>query len=67
MRLRQLTERSDIVTINRQLNPKIWEGDQLKVEVVDKLKDIALAFEEFIGIDLDVVDYTITGSNANIT
>jgi len=67
MRLRQLTERSDIVTINRQLNPKIWEGDQLKVEVVDKLKDIALAFEEFIGIDLDVVDYTITGSNANFT
>ncbi len=67
MRLRQLTERSDIVTINRRLNPKIWDDGELKPEVISKLKDIALAFEEFIGIDLDVVDYTITGSNANFT
>ena len=32
-----------------------------------KLKEIAAAFQEFVGIDLDVVDYTITGSNANYT
>jgi hypothetical protein len=67
MRLRELHERSDLVTVNRQLNPKIWEGDRLKPEVVAKLKDIARAFEEFVGIDLDVVDYTVTGSNANYT
>jgi hypothetical protein len=29
--------------------------------------EIARAFEEFIGIDLNVIDYTITGSNANYT
>jgi len=67
MRLRELNERSNIVTVNRRLNPKIWERDRLKPEVVDKLKDIARAFEEFVGIELDVVDYTVTGSNANYT
>jgi hypothetical protein len=67
MRLRQLQERSDIVTVNRRLNPKIWEQDQLKPEVRAKLIEIAQAFEEFIGIDIDVAEYTITGSNANYT
>jgi hypothetical protein len=67
MRLRELNESTDIVTVNKILNPKIWDDDSLNVEVAAKLEDIARAFEEFIGIDLDVVDYTITGSNANYT
>jgi len=67
MKLVELFERADVVTVNKRLNPKIWENDQLKPEVVDKLKDIARAFEEFVGVDLDIVDYTITGSNANYT
>lgn len=67
MRLRELNERSDIVTVNRRLNPKIWEGDSLKLEVKEKLIKIARAFEEFVGIELEVEDYTITGSNANYT
>jgi hypothetical protein len=66
MRLTELFEQN-LVTVNRTLNPKIWDGGELKPEVVSKLKDIARAFEEFVGIDLDVVDYTITGSNANYT
>jgi hypothetical protein len=67
MLLRQLFEQSDIVTVNKRLNPKIWQDNQLNPEVVSKLKDIARAFEEFVGIDIDVIDYTITGSNANYT
>jgi hypothetical protein len=67
MRLRELNESADIVTVNRRLNPKIWNDDTLDIEVAAKLEDIAEAFREFIGIDLDVVDYTITGSNANYT
>lgn len=67
MRLRQLTESLDIVTVNRRLNPKLWDKDQLKPEIIEKLKEIALAFEEFIGVDLEVIDYTVTGSNANFT
>lgn len=67
MRLRQLDESLGLVTVNRRLNPKLWEDNRLKLEVSSKLKDIARAFEEFIGIDLEVIDYTITGSNANYT
>ena len=67
MRLRELNERSDIVTVNRSLNPKIWDGGTLKPEVKSKLIEIARAFEEFVGIELEVEDYTITGSNANFT
>jgi hypothetical protein len=66
MKLREFAE-SSVVTINKQLNPKIWQDSQLNPEVVSKLKDIARAFEEFVGIDLDIIDYTITGSNANYT
>ncbi len=67
MRLRELDESEELVTINRQLNPKIWDGDRLKPEVRSKLIEIARAFEEFVGIELEVDDYTITGSNANYT
>jgi hypothetical protein len=67
MRLRELHERSNLVTVNRRLNPKIWQDDRLNPEVIGKLKDIARAFEEFVGIELDVIDYTVTGSNANYT
>jgi len=61
------TQFSDFITVNKRLNPKIWDGGTLDPAVAEKLKEIALAFEEFIGIDLNVVDYTITGSNANFT
>jgi len=67
MLIRELSEKSHLVTVNKRLNPKIWDDGDLKLEVVAKLKDIARAFEEFIGVDLEVVDYTITGSNANYT
>lgn len=67
MLLRELFEGRYSVTVNRNLNPKIWDGEDLKPEVVEKLKEIALAFEEFIGVDLDIQDYTVTGSNANYT
>ncbi len=67
MRLRQLDENPEFVTVNKKLNPKLWQDGILDAEVAAKLEDIARAFEEFIGIDLEVLDYTITGSNANYT
>jgi len=68
MRLRELEESlSQLVTVNRRLNPKLWHDGELDLEVSAKLQDIAEAFEKFIGIDLPVTDYTITGSNANYT
>ena len=66
MRLREVTE-TGYVTVNKRLNPKIWQDNQLNLEVSDKLKEIAKAFLEFVGIELNVVDLTVTGSNANYT
>ena len=68
MKLRELFESQPYkITVNRDLNPKLWQDGQLDPRVAAKLREIAVAFEEFVGVDLDVVDYTITGSNANYT
>lgn len=66
MRLREFSE-TNVVTVNRELNPKIWQGNRLDGRVRLKLLEIARAFVDFVGIELDVVDYTVTGSNANYT
>jgi len=67
MRITELLESKNYVTVNTRLNPKLWEGDQLRPEVKSKLVEIARAFEDFIGVDIKVIDYTVTGSNANYT
>lgn len=67
MRLKQLLESQNSVTVNRSLNPAIWDGATVRPEVRAKLIKIAKVFEQFIGIELDVIDYTVTGSNANFT
>lgn len=67
MKFRELDESEDFVTVNAELNPKIWQGGRLDGKVRLKLLEIARAFVDFVGIDLDVEDYTITGSNANYT
>jgi hypothetical protein len=67
MRLTEL-ELSSAVQFHDELNPAIWRGNQLRPEVKQKLLDIAQDFKEFIGIDLyDLVDITISGSNAAYT
>lgn len=58
---------SYFVSVNRVLNPKLWNGTEIDPSVAHKLKMIAEKFQEFLGVDLDVIDYTITGSNANYT
>ena len=67
MRLRELNEAHSVAVVNKRLNPKIWTDNELDPAVAAKLQEIAQAFEKFVAIELDVVDYTITGSNANYT
>ena len=67
MKFRELDESEEFATVNAELNPKIWQGGRLDGKVSMKLIEIARAFVDFVGIDLDVEDYTITGSNANYT
>ena len=51
-----------------QLNPALWEGNSLRPDVRDKLIKIAADFQEFIGVSIyDVLDVTISGSNAAFT
>jgi hypothetical protein len=64
MWLREFAE-NYFVSVNKELNPKVWEEDQLRPEVKQKLENIARVFIEFVAVDLDVVDLTLTGSNAN--
>ena len=49
-----------------ELNPVLWEDDNLKEEVKDKLKKISSTFIEFLDIPEDAIeDVRITGSSAN--
>jgi hypothetical protein len=44
-----------------RLNPKLWDGDQLRPEVKIKLLQIADKFREFVDLDIPVLDIHITG------
>jgi hypothetical protein len=52
------------VQFHDELNPKLFANEQLIPEVKEGLLKIAQHFEEFIGVELEVVDITISGSNA---
>ena len=59
---------SDAIKFHKELNPKLWKNDQLDPLVKKQLLVIAEDFVEELGIDdLDVVDITISGSNAAFT
>jgi hypothetical protein len=56
----------DITGIHKELNPKLWYDNNLRREVELHLLQIAMAFIKFINIpDLQLVDVTISGSNAS--
>jgi hypothetical protein len=44
-----------------RLNPKLWDGEQLRPEVKSTLLKIADKFREFIDLDVPVLDIHITG------
>jgi len=48
-----------------QLNPILWDGDELKPKLKLALLKIARAFYKSLGITADIKDVTLTGSNAN--
>lgn len=56
---------SDAVKFHDELNPNLWINSKLDPEVKDQLLVIAEDFVSTLGInDLDIVDITISGSNA---
>lgn len=48
-----------------ELNPAAWDGMELKPEVRQALLKVARTFIETWGVDLEVTDIILTGSNAN--
>jgi len=58
----------DAVKFNDELNPKIWDdNERMRPEVREQLLRIADDFREFLGIDVEVKDITVSGSNAAYT
>lgn len=55
---------NNAVVFHSTLNPKIFTDGKLKPEIRDGLLKIAEHFQEFLAIDIDVIDITISGSNA---
>lgn len=56
------------IKVNDTLNPDLWENDELKEDVKEKLLDIVDAFLDAIkedNIDVNVVDARFLGSNAS--
>lgn len=48
-----------------ELSVKLWEEDKLKPDIREQLLAISDAFIEYLGISIDVIDVTFTGSYAN--
>jgi hypothetical protein len=58
----------DAVKFNDRLNPRIWDANEkMRPEVREQLLKIADDFREFLGIDVEVKDITVSGSNAAYT
>lgn len=55
---------STAVVFHDELNPKLFSDQRLKPEIRQGLLKIAEHFQEFIGVELDIVDITVSGSNA---
>ena len=48
-----------------ELNPKLWSDDHFNEKLRLQLLKIARAFYKFLGVNVEVKDVTLTGSNAN--
>lgn len=55
---------NNAVVFHSDLNPKIFTNGKIKPEIREGLLKIAEHFQEFLAIDIDVIDITISGSNA---
>lgn len=51
--------------LHNELNPIIWENNELKQSVKDKIIDIVNQFEDDIDYPIDIADIRIVGSNAS--
>lgn len=50
---------------HKELNPNIWTDNKLNPEIREKLLEIAAAFVDYLDLEVDIEDITLTGSLAN--
>lgn len=55
----------EALEVHEELNPKLWEGMNLKVEVRNKLLEIAETFISSLDYPLSIADIRFLGSNAS--
>lgn len=56
---------SNAVVFHDELNPRLFDSEgQMLPNIRQGLLDIAKHFEDFIGVELDIEDITVSGSNA---
>lgn len=56
---------TESIEVHDILNPKLYNGMEIKQEVFDKLTQIYKEFLDFIDIPLNIVDVEVVGSNAS--
>ena len=54
-----------MIQIHSQLNPDLWEDNNLKLDVKSHLLKISKAFYDTLKINTEVQDIILTGSSAN--
>ena len=60
-----MVESDDLnIKIHHELNPAIWRDGHMRPEVRTKLLAIAEDFKSSLGVDVEVQDITVSGSNA---
>ena len=58
----------DAVQLHQDLNPQLFDGDQIKPDVRRALLRIADDFREYLGLNASQIDdITVSGSNAGYT
>jgi hypothetical protein len=58
-------EYTDPIEIHDQLNPSLWQGDDLRKDVQYALLKIAKEFYQFLDIDVTLLDLVVSGRQVN--
>ncbi len=60
-----IAEFTDPIDLNKELNPALWQGSNLRTDVRVALLKIAKSYYNFLDIDVPIIDILVTGSQAN--
>ena len=55
----------NVVTVHNELNPVLWDNNELRLEVKEKIMDLVDEFQSTLDIPLTILDINIVGSNAS--